>query len=155
MKALIVYDSLYGNTQEAAQAIADSLRNNGVSTACVQIGHFTDNALLNCDMLILGSPTHYWNPTKQMNDFLKQLSRLRLNIRYASCFCTKLNNSMSGSAASKMGISLRKLRFTMVIKPLDLFVKSVKGPLQQGELQTSQRYAEAIAKSLISSALEV
>jgi menaquinone-dependent protoporphyrinogen IX oxidase len=57
MKAVVVYESLYGNTHLIADAIADGLRH----TADVVVAsiHETDDLLLKeADLLVVGGPTH-------------------------------------------------------------------------------------------------
>ncbi|RLP07078.1 flavodoxin family protein [Propionibacterium australiense] len=57
MKALIVFESAFGNTRRLAEAIADGLRSAGaephVIPACEAPGTAT------CDLLVLGAPTHF------------------------------------------------------------------------------------------------
>lgn len=61
---LIVYDSLYGNTERLARCIAYTLSEFGQARA-VRVGHIHPDELQNVDLLILGCPPntgHETNP---------------------------------------------------------------------------------------------
>jgi hypothetical protein len=57
MKAMVVYESMYGNTHVVADAIADGLRSTGEAVA---VGvHDARRALLEgVDLVVVGGPTH-------------------------------------------------------------------------------------------------
>ena len=57
MKALIIYESMYGNTHHVAEAIAD-----GMGPSCMAsvsaVGDVTSDLLADVDVLVVGGPTH-------------------------------------------------------------------------------------------------
>lgn len=57
MKALIVFESAFGNTRLIAEAIADGLRSAGVESTTVPAREAPEAAT--CDLLVLGAPTHF------------------------------------------------------------------------------------------------
>jgi hypothetical protein len=57
MKALVVYESMYGNTHAVAGAIADGLGPD-VDTEVVPVERADASALEGVDLLVLGGPTH-------------------------------------------------------------------------------------------------
>jgi hypothetical protein len=57
MRALVVYESMYGNTHEVAEAIADGLRANGDAEA-VSLHDAAAAHLEGVDLLVVGGPTH-------------------------------------------------------------------------------------------------
>src|SRR5215471_16070638 len=57
MRALVVYESMYGNTHLVADAIADGLRTNGEVTV-VPVKELSAELLDRTDLLVAGSPTH-------------------------------------------------------------------------------------------------
>ena len=70
MKACIIYDSMYGNTQKIAQAIGEGLTG---EVKVVRIGEADPSELKTCDLLIIGSPVHGGRATPALDTFIKQL----------------------------------------------------------------------------------
>src|SRR4051794_22003186 len=57
MRALIVYESMFGNTHEIASCIADGMRPT-CDVSVVRVGDATDDMVARADVLIVGGPTH-------------------------------------------------------------------------------------------------
>lgn len=57
MRAVVVYESMFGNTGEVAEAIAEGLRTH-MSTDVVEVGHAGAAAAVDVDLLVVGAPTH-------------------------------------------------------------------------------------------------
>ena len=75
MKALVLYDSLGGNTEKVAERIHSTLGQGGVESEFVKVSGDTDLVLYDYDLLFLGSPVIAWGPTNTMRDFvMKKLS---------------------------------------------------------------------------------
>jgi len=66
MKSLIVYDSMYGNTEKIAKAIGDGLTG---EVKVVRVGEVNPAELKTFDLLILGSPVHGGRPTPAIDVF--------------------------------------------------------------------------------------
>jgi flavodoxin len=75
MKALVLYDSLGGNTEKVAKRIQSSLTDGGVLTELVKVSEDTDMDLYDYDLLFLGSPVIAWGPTNTMRDFVMKKLR--------------------------------------------------------------------------------
>jgi hypothetical protein len=58
MKALVVYESMYGNTREVAEHIAGGLRTAGVVADVVQVNECLEEAVRESDLVVVGGPTH-------------------------------------------------------------------------------------------------
>ena len=72
MKALIVYDSFYGNTEKIARAIAGAITpSDGVKV--LRAGEANPSELESIDLLIVGSPTHGGRPTPAIKEFLSKI----------------------------------------------------------------------------------
>src|SRR5437867_2546462 len=63
MRALVVYESMYGNTHLVADAIADGLRTNGEVTV-VPVKELSAELVDRADLLVMGSPTHVHGMTR-------------------------------------------------------------------------------------------
>lgn len=57
MRALVVYESMYGNTRHIAEAIAEGLGGEGVAKL-VPVAEAADLDVVDCDLLVVGGPTH-------------------------------------------------------------------------------------------------
>lgn len=60
MSALIVYESMYGNTRRIAEAIARGLATAGPVTV-TRIAELDSSATQGVDLLVIGAPTHGWS----------------------------------------------------------------------------------------------
>ena len=56
MKALVVFESMFGNTKEIAEAIAEGLRDT-LETECLEVGQ-APAPWEDIDLLVVGGPTH-------------------------------------------------------------------------------------------------
>ncbi len=70
MRILVVYDSVFGNTKKIASTIADALGED------VTLSHVEETALEGSyDVIVVGSPTRAFQPTKPIKDFVKRLTK--------------------------------------------------------------------------------
>ena len=99
MKALVLYDSLGGNTEKVADMIHTTLRQVGVESELIKVSTDTDRDLYDYDLLFLGSPVIAWGPTDTMKDFvmrkLREYHKSRIKPsallrpgKFAVSFCT-------------------------------------------------------------------
>jgi hypothetical protein len=58
MKALVVYESLYGNTAAIGETIASGLRSTGVEVEVGPISRVVPERAIDVDLLVVGGPTH-------------------------------------------------------------------------------------------------
>jgi hypothetical protein len=60
MKITIVYESMFGNTHEVAQAISDGVReaDPDADVGCVPVGEASPELIKSTDLLVVGGPTH-------------------------------------------------------------------------------------------------
>ena len=70
MKILIVYDSVFGNTEKVALAMAEAMTD---QVAVKRVGESSAVDLQGIDLLVVGSPTRGFRPTEGVNLFLKSL----------------------------------------------------------------------------------
>lgn len=58
MRAVVVYESMYGNTRRVAESIAEGMRAAAVDVTVVPVGEATRDALEWADLVVVGGPTH-------------------------------------------------------------------------------------------------
>jgi hypothetical protein len=59
MRAIVVYESMYGNTHRVAEAVGDGMRSiDGTDVMVVPVGSADAALATGCDLLVVGGPTH-------------------------------------------------------------------------------------------------
>ena len=64
MKAVVVYESMFGNTHEVATQIGEGLRQAGVDALIVRVADCTDDLVRSAQLLVVGGPTHIHTMTR-------------------------------------------------------------------------------------------
>jgi flavodoxin I len=149
MRALIVYDSLHGNTAKVAQAIGDALAGE-VSVRHVDgVGAAEVGAV---DLLIVGSPTHGGWFTEAIKGWLDQIPATAVQDIRVAVFDTRTPptrlSRIFGFAAPRIANSLEKKGVTLLVPPAGFVVKGIKGPLGEGELERAAGWVQEIAASI-------
>ena len=72
MKALIIYDSFFGNTEKIAKAVAEGLAQSAEVSA-VRVGELPGDHLAGVELLVVGSPTRGFNASPLIKEYLKKL----------------------------------------------------------------------------------
>ena len=146
MKTLIVYDSVYGNTERIAKAIGDAI------TGDVKVSHASElnsSEFKTVDLLIVGSPTYGGKPTRAIQDLLNKVPVSDFKGASMAAFDTRLSMKLVrifGYSAEKIAGSLKNKGWTIVVPPEGFFVKGKKGPLEEGELERAAGWAKEIVK---------
>ena len=147
MKVLIVYDSVYGNTEQIAKAVAGAITpSDGVKV--LRAGEANPSELESIDLLIVGSPTQGGRPTPAIQDFLNKVSEPAIKGINVAAFDTRFSTrwvGIFGYAAGKIADSLKRKGTTLVASPEAFFVKGKEGPLKDGELERAASWAKEIA----------
>jgi flavodoxin len=152
MKALVVYDSVFGNTEQVAQAIGEALGSlEDVET--LRAGDVAPEQLMGTDVLIVGSPTRVFQPTGTTKRLLRKIpSRGLQGIRVAG-FDTRLPVDeeapailrflvrLFGYAAEPIAERLKKKGGDLVVPPEGFIVEGTEGPLKEGELERAREWA--------------
>ncbi|MFX1284689.1 MAG: flavodoxin family protein [Promethearchaeota archaeon] len=150
MNGLIIYDSVYGNTEQVAQAIGNAL-NSQMDVELVRVSDVNPDKLAEVKFLIIGSPTHAGSPTESMRDFLNNISDSAIKDINVATFDTRLSTRLVkifGYAAGKIAKSLKKKGGILIASPEPFFVKGRKGPLKEGELERAAHWGKDISQIL-------
>jgi flavodoxin len=146
MKSLVVYFSKFGNTQQVAEAIAETLASAGpVRVISIdQLGVFD---LQEVDLVVMGSPTHRMNLPQEVRPVFESLPRRVLRGRPVAAFDTSYKMSRwlaPFTAAHKLAPRLRKLGGKRVVPPETFHVVGRDGPLYEGEIERAHTWAASI-----------
>ena len=146
MKALIIYDSLYGNTEKIAKAIGGAISS---EVKVLPVGQANPAELRSLDLLIVGSPTQGGRATKPMQAFLDKIPGTTLKGIKVTAFDTRYKAKfvkIFGFAAGRIADNLKGKGGTLVTSPEGFFVTGKEGPLKEGELERVAAWAKSIAE---------
>lgn len=149
MKALIVYDSVYGNTEKIAGAIAEAIAASGEVKA-LRAGEANPSELESLDLLIVGSPTHGGRPMSAVQDFLNKVTQQSLKGIKVAAFDTRATSKFAkifGNAAGRIAGHLTKKGGVLIASPEGFLVTGTKGPLKEEELERAAGWAKGILES--------
>jgi flavodoxin len=160
MRAIVAYDSVFGNTGQIAQAIGDALRTRG-EVETLQVGDVQPGQLADLDLLIVGSPTRQFKATPATTSLLKGIPKDGLAGVRVAAFDTRFTEDeiekvrilvffvkIFGYAAEPIADRLEKKGGEPVVPPEGFFVTDVEGPLLEGELERAATWARELAAKL-------
>lgn len=148
MKIIIVYDSMYGNTEKIARSIGDAIEND---VSVIGASEINSSDLQSVDLLVIGSPTQGGRPTQPIQDFLKRIPHNVIKgIRFV-VFDTRIPAKwvkIFGFAAGKMNKALERRGGNPVTSPEGFFIEGTKGPIKDGELERANNWIRECVNSL-------
>lgn len=158
MKVLIVYDSVFGNTEQVARAISKALGSTA-SAETLRVGDVKPEHLSGLGLLIVGSPTRGFRPTKPITGFLNGIPTDGLKGVKVAAFDTRISTAdvrsrflnvmvkLFGYAAKPIADGLEKKGGLLAAPPEGFFVKDTEGPLKEGELERAAAWAKRLVKT--------
>ncbi len=174
MKALVVYESMYGNTRHIAQAIAEGLQVS-IDAQAKPVGDVKAIDVDNAQLVVVGAPTHAWGLSRRRtretaaNDIAKHSDQrvspvavatgvrewmrglnLQRSCRSAA-FDTRLDRPklFTGSAVRTIERGLVAAGFSIFGEPHSFRVGGTTGPLQFGEIERAREWGEAMGRAIV------
>ena len=157
MKAIVAYDSAYGNTEQVAQAIGSAL-GSPPEVEVLRVGNVTPQKLAGVTLLVVGSPTQKFSPTAPTTRLLKGIPANSLNGVKVAAFDTRITEKaieeikilaffvkLFGYAAEPIAGRLQKKGGELAVPPEGFYVGGTEGPLLDGELERAAQWAQRIA----------
>jgi hypothetical protein len=168
MKALVVYESMFGNTQKIAEAVAAGLRRH-LEVQLLPVGRAAAPLVEAVDLVVVGGPTHAFSMTREgtREDAVRQgavapdvstgirewIDRLGTGPRTQelATFDTRVAKvrHLPGSAAKAAARHLHKRGYRPVVKPESFLVQDTSGPLLPGEVERARQWGEQLAVTLV------
>ncbi len=156
MKAIVIYDSVYGNTEKIAQSITDAFQAHA-EVQLLRASTTSPEQLAGCQFLIVGSPTQQFRPIAPVREFLDRIPHNALNGVQVASFDTRFTESniakikvldffvkIFGYAARPIADALVKKGGELVVPPEGFYVADTQGPLLDGELERAGKWAQQI-----------
>lgn len=148
IKAIVIYDTKFGNTEKIAKALSEGMRKNGLSVDCAKIDDVDPTKLADYDMLAVGAPTHAFSISAPMKDFLKKLEKVNLQGKKGFAFDTGFGKLLAGSAAKGIEKKLKVFQLTIVRPKATAKIKMVSGKtiLEENAEKEFEQIGSEIAK---------
>lgn len=164
-RALVVYESMFGNSEEVARAVAK-----GVGDVMpVDILEVADapTDLTGVDLVVAGGPTHAFSMSRAttrrdaraqgathgtvdsgLREWLASLPDERG--RWFAAFDTRVTKvrHVPGSAAHSAARAGRRHGFRQAVRPESFYVLDVEGPLAEGEVDRAREWGRSVGASV-------
>jgi len=171
-RALVVYESMFGATREAAEAIREGLSET-CDVSCVSVHALTPAELDGCELVVVGAPTHarslprpqsrtqasHWFDDRTHGRALEPdatgpgvrewLDHVELDGRRASAFTTRLDVAriLSGSALRAITKRLLRAGATVERRGLEVVIDSDGAPAPD-ELEQARAWGRLLGEDL-------
>ncbi|MEO9319871.1 MAG: flavodoxin family protein [Nitrososphaera sp.] len=149
MKALVLFDTMTGNTEKIANALARGLKQHA-ATDCLNIDKVTDPHLLESyDALLIGAPTHFMTAPRHMKQFLKTLREASLAGKQGFAFDTRLESRFSGSAGNYIEKELKKAGLKIIRHEGSALIGNKSNQLEVGMEELFEGIGDEIGRMLV------
>jgi hypothetical protein len=162
MKAIVVYESLWGNTAAIARAIADGI---GPEARAMSTGEASAEAIAGADLIVAGAPLLGFRlPTDGMRNSISRdpkhaqkppdlsqpslrswLAALPNGTGHSAAFETRMRRS-PGSATGAISKGLQKAGYRRIAEDERFIVKGTYGPLAEGEVGRAKAWGAELAR---------
>lgn len=144
MNILIIYDSLYGNTEKIAQYIAEKLKAKH-NVTIEKVKDDSINKIKEAELIIIGSPTHGFNASQNTLNFIKQLNNEILKDKKIAVFDTRTIPTdvpkffrfmiqKAGYASPKLEKFFKTMGCNIIAESIGINVHGKEGPIVEGEM---------------------
>ncbi|MET0143612.1 MAG: flavodoxin domain-containing protein [Ilumatobacteraceae bacterium] len=166
-RAMIVYESMFGNTRTIAEEIGKALAD--LFTVEVVDVVSAPPVIEDVDLLVVGGPTHAFGMSRPgtrvgardkgaagsaergVREWLAAVTVVSAPA-LAAAFDTRVRSPLPGSARRPILRRLRRLGLR-VAKPASFVVTGTAGPLAEGELESARRWAATLTEASVASAV--
>lgn len=163
MRAMVVFESMFGNTEQIANVVADGLQAH-MKVDVVEVGAAPSVIDDDVTMLVVGAPTHAFGLSRPRTrtDAASRSEHgtvsSRIGLRewlaalhphhglLAATFDTRADKPrLPGSAAAGAAKRLRRAGARLVVAPISFYVGDMTGPLLDTEEQRARMWADKLA----------
>ena len=161
MSALVVVESMWGNTREVGEAVARGL---GEEVSVVDVSQAPTTILDDVDLLVVGGPTHAFSMSREktrqsaaengaaaervpqgIREWLEAMpSSDHLDVATFDTRVAKVKH-LPGSAARSAGKEVRRHHLGRLVASKSFYVEDMKGPIHEGELDRAEAWGADLA----------
>lgn len=166
MKALVVYESMFGNTEEIARAIGAGLAED-MEVEVQAVGKAPRTVPPDVELLVVGGPTHAFSMSREstrveavkqgaatspdigVREWLEALPH-RSGTATVTTFDTRVEGArhLPGSAAKSAARRARRHGFTHVERGESFYVHGTEGPLMDGETERARDWGRQVSRAV-------
>jgi flavodoxin len=171
MKAFVVYESIFGNTEQIARAVAAGL-GESVDVQLVEVTDAPTELDPDVVLIVAGGPTHAFSMSREstradaiskgapegeqefgLREWILALPSGQHTEKMAT-FDTKIKSMrrLPGSAAKSAAKAARRHGYESVSKAESFYVDDVDGPLLDGEVDRARAWGSQLAASMAKAA---
>jgi hypothetical protein len=168
MQALVVFESMFGNTEAIARAVGSGLATK-LETGVHEVGVAPRVLVESTKLLVVGGPTHAFGMSRAgtresaareaggrlvsqgigVREWLDAFQLPRAGVAGAA-FDTRIDRPrFPGAAANAIARRLGRAGVAPVISAESFYVSATEGPLLEGELERARQWGESLAASLV------
>ena len=173
MRAVVVYESMFGNTHVIADHVADGLRSR-LDTVVVSVHDATEDVIAGTDLVVVGGPTHIHGMSSHrsregakdlaakdddldlepdaegpgLRDWFDEFAGDRDDVS-AAAFDTRVHATalVTGQASKGIAKRLRRHGFDLIVEPESFFVDK-ENHLEPGEAERAEEWGRSLAAAL-------
>jgi hypothetical protein len=168
MRALVVFESMFGNTETIARAVAVGLAPY-LDVTVVEVGAAPASVTGDVDLMIVGGPTHAFGMTRPdsrrsaaqqaggstvsrgdgIREWVSRVELVRPHVQVAT-FDTRVDKPrVPGSAARGAARRLRRRGARLIADPQSFYVRGTPGPLLDGEVDRARQWGATLWASFM------
>jgi flavodoxin len=149
-KAIIVYESVYGNTKKIAEAISEGINNvEGVECVIKKTGEIHTDDLCDYDAILLGCPNHNQGPALNLVRFIERAAIVHLKAKMGTVFDTYTGGNKNVAVSKLETIIQEKLPGISLEGKFSAKVTGRKGPLADDEESRAQGFGNEFGKRVL------
>lgn len=169
MKALVVHESMFGNTSAIAEAVAETLRREGLEVRSADVSEVSPDVADEYDLLVLGAPTHAFSLSRPrtradavarggaataeevgLREWIEALPAAGGRTVRVAVFDTRVAKvaRLPKSAATRAFTLLRRKGYRLLDRPIGFVVDDVAGPLLPGEQARASTWIDGLVAEL-------
>jgi flavodoxin I len=146
MKALVVYDTTYSNTEKIAKAIGGALTGD---VKVLRAAEANSADFASFDLIVIGSPTYAGRPMPSVADLMNKIPETALKGKNVAAFDTRVPSKIAklfGYAADRIAKNLKDKGANLVVPAEAFYVTGKEGPLKDGEPERAAAWAKTLIK---------
>lgn len=148
-RALIIYESKFGNTEQVARELAKGLEEVGVETHLTKPKGMKLDEVTSFDVILFGCPVHMMGPTRGIKKTIDKVGKTGVSGKLTTAFETYAGDHM-GKAVTKMEERIaKKMPGLDLVKPgFSALVEGFKGPVATEDLSRAVEFGKMLGNRL-------
>lgn len=148
MKAIVVFDSKYGNCKKVAEDIAGGLAEAGAEVNIIPVKGASVGALAGYDVIAVGAPVRAGKPLKSVRKFAAAMHDVPLEGKTLGFFDTHGVAKQPGVGAGYLVLLAKEYKTgAKIVEPgLSVLVQGMKGPLEEGAMEKAREFGKKLAE---------